>query len=66
MLNIVLCYFLGRAPALLDSLDQAFITAPLFVFLEVLFAIGYRKEFHNSMMAQVEKNIKGFRTKKST
>ena len=27
--------FEGRAPALLDSLDQALITAPLFVLLEV-------------------------------
>merc|ERR1719201_1755012 len=51
--------FEGRAPALLDSWDQAFITAPLFVFLEILFAAGYRKQFHSSMMKEVEKNIKG-------
>merc|ERR1719490_248047 len=57
--------FEGRAPALLDSWDQAFITAPLFVFLEILFAAGYRKQFHSSMMKEVEKNIKGFQTQKS-
>merc|ERR1712013_479261 len=33
--------FEGRAPALLDSLDQAFITAPLFVILEILCFLGY-------------------------
>jgi len=57
--------FEGRAPALLDSWDQAFITAPLFVFLEILFAAGYRKQFHSSMMKEVEKNIKGFQNQKS-
>lgn len=56
--------FEGRAPALLDSWDQAFITAPLFVFLEILFAAGYRKQFHSSMMKEVEKNIKGFQNQK--
>ena len=61
----VLCYVTGRAPALLDSLDQAVVTAPLFVFLEVLFALGYRKDFYKSMMVQVEKNIKEFQAKKS-
>ena len=60
-----LFYLIGRAPALLDSWDQAFITAPLFVFLEILFAAGYRKDFHKSLMAEVEKNIKGFRLQKS-
>jgi uncharacterized membrane protein YGL010W len=37
---------LGRAPALLDSLDQALLTAPLFVLLEILFFCGYRNEFY--------------------
>lgn len=34
--------FEGRAPALLDNLAQAFLLAPLFVWLEVLFKFGYR------------------------
>merc|ERR1712088_394420 len=38
--------FEGRAPALLDSWQQALITAPLFVVLEVLFFLGYRKQFY--------------------
>ena len=49
---------IGRAPALFDSIDQAFITAPLFVFLEILFFFGYRKDFHDAMMVEVEKRIK--------
>merc|ERR1712226_992364 len=57
--------FEGRAPALMDSWDQAFLTAPLFVLLEVLFFFGYRKEFHDRIMVQVEKNIKEFKTKQN-
>jgi len=57
--------FEGRAPALLDSWDQAFITAPLFVFLEILFAAGYRSEFHESLMKEVQNNIKSFQKQKS-
>ena len=53
--------FEGRAPALLDSADQAFLTAPLFVLLEVLFFFGYRKDFYAKMMKQVEKNIAAFK-----
>ena len=56
--------FAGRAPALLDSLDQALITAPLFVFMEVFFFFGYRKNFHAEIMEQVEANIKEFRSGK--
>merc|ERR1712128_181073 len=42
--------FEGRAPALLDAWDQAFITAPLFVILETLCFFGYRKEFYDECM----------------
>ena len=31
-----------RSPALLDNIFQAFLLAPLFVFMEFLFALGYR------------------------
>ena len=56
--------FEGRAPALLDSLDQALLMAPLFVLLEVLFSMGYRREFHEKIMKQVEVNMKEFQDKK--
>merc|ERR1711970_1056988 len=58
--------FEGRAPALLDSWDQALITAPLFVLLEVLFFFGYRSDFYKECMGEVEKNIAAFRKSKLT
>ena len=53
--------FEGRAPALLDSLDQALITAPLFVLMEVAFFFGYRRDFHSRIMNQVRENIAEFK-----
>merc|ERR1719222_1869198 len=49
--------FEGRAPALLDSWDQSFITAPLFVLLEVLFFFGYRNTFYKECTKEVEQNV---------
>jgi len=57
--------FEKRAPALLDSWDQALITAPLFVLLEILFFFGYRPQFYRECMSQVNKNIAEFRRTKS-
>ena len=54
----------GRAPALIDSWDQAFLTAPLFVLLAILFFFGYRIEFHGKIMTQVEANIQSFKSGK--
>jgi len=56
--------FEGRAPALLDSLDQAILTAPLFVFMEVFFFLGYRPQFYADVMKQVESNIEEFKESK--
>ena len=56
--------FEGRAPALLDSWQQAFITAPLFVVLEVLFFLGYRKQFYQDCMGEVKLEINKFRGEK--
>merc|ERR1712200_64159 len=57
--------FEGRAPALLDSWDQAFITAPLFVLLEVPFFFGYRNTFYRECMKEVETNIAEFKKAKA-
>ena len=54
----------GRAPALLDSIDQAFLTAPLFVLMEVAFFFGYRRDFYDEIMLEVEANIKKFNASK--
>jgi len=57
--------FEGRAPALIESWDQALITAPLFVLLEVLFFLGYRKQFYDECMVQVKENIAEYKKSKS-
>jgi uncharacterized membrane protein YGL010W len=43
-----------KAPALLDNLVQALFLAPLFVWLECLFMIGYRPELKARMDAKVK------------
>ena len=54
----------GRAPALLDNLVQALVLAPFFVFMEVLFAFGYRPELHKRVDDAVEKEIAKFKSDK--
>lgn len=56
--------FEGRAPALLDNLFQAFFLAPLFVWLELLFACGYRPELQSRVNKLVEQDVKKFRAEK--
>lgn len=53
--------FERRKPALLDSLDQAIITAPMFVLLEALFPLGYRPELFKRVEKQAKINVKIFR-----
>ena len=55
----------GRAPALLDNLVQAIFLAPLFVWLEVLFAFGYRPELKSRLDESVQKEIARFRAEKA-
>ncbi len=45
--------FEGRAPALLDRLLQALFLAPMFVWFEILFVLGYRPE----LQARVDKQV---------
>eukprot|EP01059_Diplonema_ambulator_P036766 TRINITY_DN933_c0_g2_i1.p1 TRINITY_DN933_c0_g2~~TRINITY_DN933_c0_g2_i1.p1 ORF type:complete len:178 (+),score=56.97 TRINITY_DN933_c0_g2_i1:56-589(+) len=53
--------FERRAPALLDSFIQSLMLAPFFVFLEVLFKLGFRKDVHESVANEVGKRIVAFR-----
>ncbi|KAK2600245.1 hypothetical protein QQS21_005041 [Conoideocrella luteorostrata] len=53
--------FEGRAPALLDNLIQAIFLAPLFVWLEVLFQLGYRPELQARVEKRVEQEIAKFK-----
>ena len=57
--------FEGRAPALLDNLVQAIFLAPFFVWLEILFAFGYRPELKSRLDQSVEKEIIRFRAEKA-
>ena len=57
--------FEGRAPALLDNLFQAFFLAPLFVWLELLFACGYRPNLKSRVDKLVEQDVKKFREAKA-
>ncbi|GMF45893.1 unnamed protein product [Phytophthora fragariaefolia] len=57
--------FERRKPALFDSLDQALITAPMFVLLEILFPLGYRPELYQRVMKQVRINVKNFQATKT-
>ncbi|KAJ2745202.1 hypothetical protein GGI20_002341 [Coemansia sp. BCRC 34301] len=53
--------FEKRAPALLDNLVQALVMAPFFVFLELLFACGYRPDLHRALRSEVGVRILAFR-----
>lgn len=56
--------FEGRAPALLDNLVQAIFLAPFFVWLEVLFMLGYRPELKARLDSKVKKEIAKFKSEK--
>lgn len=55
--------FEGRAPALLDNLVQAIFLAPMFVWLELLFMLGYRPELQARVGKKVEEEVAKFRAK---
>ena len=43
-----------RKPALFDSLIQAFVMAPFFVFMELLFKCGYNKDLQDKINYQMQ------------
>lgn len=55
----------GRAPALLDNLVQAILLAPFFVWMEILFMLGYRPELKSRIDKAISKQISEFRASKS-
>lgn len=58
--------FEGRAPALLDNLVQAIFLAPFFVWLEILFAFGYRPELKARLDFAVKKEVAKFKAEKDS
>lgn len=57
--------FEGRAPALLDNLVQALFLAPFFVWMEILFACGYRPELQSRVEDAVEKEVEKYQISKA-
>jgi 2-hydroxy fatty acid dioxygenase len=57
--------FEKRAPALLDNLVQAIFLAPLFVWLELLFRLGYRRELQERVEKAVQIEIAKFHSRKA-
>jgi uncharacterized membrane protein YGL010W len=57
--------FEGRAPALLDSLLQSLVLAVFFVWLEVLFFLGYRPELHKRLQSKTGVLVAEYRRKKA-
>mmetsp|Transcript_44286 Transcript_44286/g.115076 ORF Transcript_44286/g.115076 Transcript_44286/m.115076 type:complete len:140 (+) Transcript_44286:504-923(+) len=53
-----------RAPALLDNLFQAILTAPFFVFMEVLFHLGYRPQLKEDIDKDIQLKLEDFLSKK--
>ncbi|KNE62238.1 hypothetical protein AMAG_07476 [Allomyces macrogynus ATCC 38327] len=48
-------YFEGRSPAFTESLWQAVVVAPLFVWSELLFALGYKPDMVHRLDAEITK-----------
>jgi len=57
--------FEGRAPALVDNVFQAFFLAPLFVWLEGLFMLGYRPNLKARVDKAVAVEVAKFRQQKA-
>jgi 2-hydroxy fatty acid dioxygenase len=53
--------FEGRSPALLDNLAQAFLMAPFFVWLEILFFFGYKPQLHKDLDGIIGKEVLAYR-----
>jgi hypothetical protein len=49
----------------LDNLFQAIFLAPLFVWLEILFAFGYRPELKKRLEKGVKQDVEKFRNEKN-
>ncbi|GAA6007720.1 hypothetical protein JCM11491_003940 [Sporobolomyces phaffii] len=57
--------FEGRAPALLDSLLQSIVLAVFFVFLEVLFYLGYRPALFKRLQNKTGVEVTKYRREKA-
>jgi uncharacterized membrane protein YGL010W len=56
--------FEGRKPALLDNLVQALFLAPLFVWYEVLFKMGFYKKLQGEVEGGIEVEVSRMKAEK--
>lgn len=56
--------FEGRKPALLDNLVQALFLAPLFVWYEVLFKMGFYKKLQGEVEGGIEAEVRRIKAEK--
>ena len=56
--------FEKRAPALKESILQAFLLAPFFVAMETTFALGFKEELHEEVKKLVHADIMKFKAEK--
>lgn len=54
-------FFEGRAPALRKNTQQALVLAPMFCWLEFLFALGYRSDLKARVDVLIEKDVADFK-----
>lgn len=55
----------GRAPAFMENFGHSFLTAPFFIWLDILFRLGYRPELRQRVEASVQKNVAAWKREKS-
>eukprot|EP00698_Gefionella_okellyi_P003048 TRINITY_DN12869_c0_g1_i1.p1 TRINITY_DN12869_c0_g1~~TRINITY_DN12869_c0_g1_i1.p1 ORF type:complete len:185 (-),score=35.54 TRINITY_DN12869_c0_g1_i1:111-665(-) len=55
--------FEGRKPALVDNLFQSIVLAPFFVWLELLFTVGYRPSLRKQIDSATAVKLQAFRSK---
>lgn len=53
----------GRKPALLDNLVQALFLAPLFVWYEILFKLGFYKRLQREVNERIEVEVAKIKAK---
>lgn len=47
------------------SIVLALVSAPYFVFFEILFKLGYRPDLHKEVSIEIEKDVAIFRTRQT-
>ncbi|KAI8884691.1 hypothetical protein K501DRAFT_217142 [Backusella circina FSU 941] len=55
-----------RSPKLMDNLVQALVSAPYFVFFEILFFLGYRPTLYKEVSEEIKKDVAAFRATRAT